>query len=264
MIALINVDRTKCVRDGICEAVCPLGLISLKEFPEPVDDAYESCIACGHCVTACPSEALSNVKVPLYECIPIRKELQPIPVSVDQFLKSRRSIRIFKEKSVPHDILEQILDCARWAPSASNNQSVRWIVVERREDVRRLAALAAEWIRHENLTSAQRFVTAWDQGRDMILRSAPHLIVALAPKGHSWAQGDCAIALTYAELAAKANDLGTCWAGLFQLIARANPSILKFLGVPGGYKIFGALMIGYPMYSHYRIPMRNEAAIDWV
>jgi nitroreductase/Pyruvate/2-oxoacid:ferredoxin oxidoreductase delta subunit len=264
MTTLIEVDQSKCQKDGICEAVCPLNLISLQEFPESVDDGYELCNSCGHCVASCPTGALSNIKAPLEDCIPIQQELQPSPGSVEQFLKSRRSIRVFKERPVPRDTLERILDSARWAPSASNKQPVRWTVVEKREKVKHLAELTAEWLKKENLSYLQRFIAGWEQGKDMILRSAPHLVIASASEENPWARGDCAIALTYVELAAKANGLGTCWAGLFTRAVGANPSICEFLGMEQGHRVYGALMLGYPVYGYHRIPMRNEAAPKWL
>ncbi len=264
MTALINVDRDKCRKDGICADACPFGLISLKEYPEQVDGAYELCIACGHCVASCPAQALSNIKSPLERSTAVQKELLPDPDSLEHFLKSRRSVRVFKEKAVSRNLLERIIDCARWAPSAANRQPVRWIVVEKREEVRRLAEMTAEAIKKENLSYLQILLTAWDQGRDMILRSAPHLIIALGPEDNPWAQGDCAIALTYVELAAKANGLGTCWAGIFKRAAGVNPTIPMSLGAPEGHKIFGALMVGHPALSHHRIPIRNEAPIKWL
>lgn len=264
MAVLINVDRDKCQKDGICEKVCPFALIRMQEFPESVEDAYELCISCGQCVAACPTGALSNDKAPLEGCTPIRKELQPGPDSVVQFLTSRRSIRVFKEQSAPRNVLERIIDCARWAPSASNRQPVRWTVVENPEGVKHLAELTADWIRKQNWSYAQRLLSGWEAGKDMILRGAPHLIVAMAPEENPWAQGDCAIALTYVELTAKANGLGTCWAGLFTRAVRGNQTISDFLGLPEGHRVYGALMLGYPVYRYHRIPTRNEASIKWV
>lgn len=45
-------------------------------------------------------------------------------------IKSRRSIRRFKDKPIPREILYSILDVARWAPSAHNAQPWRCIIIE--------------------------------------------------------------------------------------------------------------------------------------
>ncbi|MGC8493758.1 MAG: nitroreductase family protein [Syntrophobacteraceae bacterium] len=261
-LTLLEIDRSKCRKDGICSAVCPRGLISLKEFPETCDEGYELCLACGHCVAACPHGALSNNKLPQGAPFPIRKELQPDADSVVQFLRSRRSIRAFKEKAVPRDTTEKILDCARWAPSASNSQPVSWIAVEKPELMKQLEELAAQWLKDEMPGYARFFTHVPNQG-EIILRGAPNLIVALTAAQYPWGDTDCAIALSYVELAAKANGLGTCWAGLLTRAAQANRTIAESLGVPEGFKVHGALMLGYPLYSYARIPTRNEAKIRW-
>ncbi|MHC1745724.1 MAG: ATP-binding protein [Negativicutes bacterium] len=63
-VELIQVDREKCVKCGICADVCPIGIIHMKqEWPEQADP--ESCIACGHCTAACPHEAIDNLRAPL-------------------------------------------------------------------------------------------------------------------------------------------------------------------------------------------------------
>jgi hypothetical protein len=56
-----------------------------------------------------------------------RKNLQP-DVYRD-IITSRRSIRQFKNAPVPRDVIEQVLDLARYAPTASNDQNVGYIVV---------------------------------------------------------------------------------------------------------------------------------------
>lgn len=261
-LPLLDIDRNKCRKDGICSAVCPRGLISLQEFPETCEEGHELCLACGHCVAACPHGALSNKKLPQGQPLPLQKELQPSTDSVVQFLKSRRSIRTFTEKSVPREVIGKLLDCARWAPSASNSQPVNWIVVEKPELMKHLEELAAQWLKIEMPGYARYFDHVRKQDQ-IILRGAPALIVALTAAQYPWGDTDCAIALSYVELAAKADGLGTCWAGLLTRAAQANRTISDTLGVPENCKVHGALMLGYPRYSYARIPMRNEAKIRW-
>jgi len=44
-------------------------------------------------------------------------------------IKNRRSIRKYTDKKVPDNVLKRIIDAARWAPSATNKQDWRYIIV---------------------------------------------------------------------------------------------------------------------------------------
>lgn len=262
-MGLIQVDVDKCKRDGICAEVCPARIIRLEgeAFPEETADAEERCIACGHCVAVCPTEALSHSRVT--GCLPFQKDRSVSAEALEQSLKMRRSIREFKAAPVPREVLAHVIDTARWAPSAGNRQPVRWLVVEKPEDVRRLAGLVADILRPSPVSYLKGVVDAWDQGLDLILRDAPHVIVAHAPIENPWSRVDCAIALTYLELAAQAGGLGTCWAGFFVNAAGSDRRIPDYLGLPSDHEIFGAVMIGYPRFRYHRIPEKNRAVIDW-
>jgi len=47
-------------------------------------------------------------------------------------IRQRRSVRAFSDEDIPNDVLEEILDCARWAPSDTNAQPWRWYVIKNR------------------------------------------------------------------------------------------------------------------------------------
>ena len=84
-MSLIQVDKGKCKRDGICAAVCPGELIRFdgENFPVEEAGAERGCIACGHCVAACPTEALSNARVT--GCLPFDDDLKMDARSLEQF-----------------------------------------------------------------------------------------------------------------------------------------------------------------------------------
>jgi len=62
-----------------------------------------------------------------------------------------------------------------------------------------------------------RFAVAWEQGEDLILRDAPHVVMAHTPAPDPMGPGAATIAMTYFQLAAAALGLGTCWAGYLQI-----------------------------------------------
>jgi len=109
-----------------------------------------------------------------------------------------------------------------------------------------------------------RMVTAWESGINPILRGAPALIVAHAPKNYAIAPIDCTIALTFLDLAAPMHGLGTCWAGFFMIAAAMCKPLEQALGLPQGHAIQGALMAGYPKYQYYSLPPRDEPKIAWL
>jgi len=273
-MALFTINQKKCHRDGLCLAECPAKLIEIigeDGFPQPIAEAETLCINCGHCVSICPHGALSLKTMAPTECLPLRKELTLSPEQGEQFLRSRRSIRNYKEKKVPRDILTKLIDIARYAPSGHNLQPVHWLVIEEAQEVQRLGGMVADWMRSLINQGAElaltyrmdRVIDAWDKGMDRILRSAPHLVIAHGLKTLPPVQGACIIALTYLELAAASFGLGTCWAGYFTAAANFYPPLQETLGLPPDHLPFGAMMIGYPKYSYQRIPLRNASKITW-
>ena len=108
-----------------------------------------------------------------------------------------------------------------------------------------------------------RVVKGWEAGMDPICRNAPHVIVTHAPKNNPAAPAACTIAISYLDLAAPSFGLGACWAGYFNTAATMWPPMQEALGLPEGDTCFGSIMIGYPKYSYYRLPRRNEPEITW-
>lgn len=271
---LFVVDSKKCKKDKLCVAVCPMGIIELKQgssVPTPADGADKLCRRCGHCVAICPQGALSHRDMTPEQCSSIRKDKQPGPEQVEQFLRSRRSIRVYQDKAIDRDTLTKLVNIACFAPSSHNTQPVEWLIIHDSGEVRRLAGSVIEWMRmmlKDNPQLAISFnmdhvVKRWDAGIDSICRGAPHVLVAHALKDNPFAQSASTIALAYLELGIHAVGLGACWAGYFDAAVRFWPPLQKDLGLPEGHGSFGAMMVGYPKFSYCRIPRRNEARIIW-
>jgi len=260
----ITVDRKKCKRDGICMAECPFGLIDESAdggFPESRRAAPRICIECGHCVAVCPHQALTFKEQGPADCLPIDRKIAPTPAAVGQLLRSRRSIRTYKDKPVPRETLAEILDICRWAPSVKNGQPTHWLMIESAAEMRRLTGIVVDWLRENK--SMPGVVTAWDEGRDLVLRHAPHLAIAHASSKALKPDIDCTIAMTYFDLAAHGLGLGTCWAGIFMGAAFSYQPLIEALKLPADHQLQGALMLGYPKFRYQRIPQRHPLQAEW-
>jgi len=146
---------------------------------------------------------------------------------------TRYSVRSYDSRPVEQDKLDRVLEAVRLAPSGSNRQPWRFVVV-READVRhRLVAACAN----------QRFVG-----------EAPVVIagVGLLPDrvmqcGVPGDPVDLGIALEHLALAAAAEGLGTCWIGAFD-----QDRVREVLGIPGSVKVIGLMTLGYAAGSPRR------------
>ena len=60
-------------------------------------------------------------------------------MDVLECIRRRRSIRRFKPEKVGRSEIEQLIDCARWAPSWNNCKAVRYTAVENEAELKRIA-----------------------------------------------------------------------------------------------------------------------------
>lgn len=270
---VLRVDKEKCKQDGLCAADCPSGVIYFKgpgHYPELKRGGLEICLRCGHCVAVCPHGAMDHAEVPLADCPPVDPALDFSRAQTVQFLRSRRSVRRFKSKPVEKNDLQQLIEIARYAPTASNAQLLRWLVINDQNRVKEISTRVVEWMRDLLQGSGKgvmpympNLVKAWDKGFDSILRGAPCLVVAMAPS--EWRNGlvDLTLALSYLELAAPQFGLGTCWAGLMQGALMSLPDLKQEIGIPSEYSYHYPMMIGYTAARYYRLPERNAPRITW-
>ncbi len=268
------VDSEKCNRDGICVEACGRRLIEMEgadSVPTLIAGVEELCINCGHCVAVCPSGALALHTMRPEDCPQIKNELLIDLEQAEQFLRSRRSIRNYKDKPVERDKLNKLIQVSGYAPSASNARPVHFLVIENKAEIRRLSGLVVDWMRmkiKEDPTSGNAFhynrvVALWDGGKDPICRNAPYLIVAHAAESSRMVQVDCILALAYAELIAPVLGLGATWAGYVMTATIFYPPLMEALKLPESHKCFGVMMVGYPKLKFVRMPLRNPPAVAW-
>ncbi|WP_028973875.1 nitroreductase family protein [Spirochaeta cellobiosiphila] len=262
-MSFITIDSENCTHCGACVKDCPVGIIRQDkgQLPYGVEADKDSCILCGHCVAICSKGSFEHSMLAPDEFKPVY-DLPLDSKSIGHFLSSRRSVRIFKKSPVPKEQIEQLLEVARRAPTASNSQQVSWNIIADADRLERIRTLTLDWISKARRLSI--YTKMEEQGRDVVLRGGPNLVVAYSPEEYTWAQGDCAIALTYMELHASSMDLGACWAGLVTSASKSDPKLRDVLGVPEGYIVGGALILGPTNQKYYKIPPRKVGTVSWL
>jgi len=223
-------------------------------------------------VSVCRSGALALTTLPRNELRELHRERDVTPEQAEQLLQSRRSIRRYRDQSVPRSLIERALDSARFAPSGLNQQPVAWTVIDGKDKVHALAHsvrdFAADLLAKQHPLAERldfrRFVGEWDNGHDTILRDAPTVVIAHTPAGDPMGAGSATIAMTYFQLAAAALGLGTCWAGYLQIALAMSPATAKLAGIPEGRQTQAASMLGYTKHTHVAIPPRKPLQINWL
>lgn len=148
-------------------------------------------------------------------------------MNVMEAIKKRCSVRSYQNRPVEIEKVDKILEAARLAPSASNRQEWRFVVVQDRDTRQRLMKAAKN----------QPFVG-----------EAPVVIVCCAKTdNHIMTCGqmcypiDMAIAIEHMALEATEEGLGTCWVGAFY-----EDKVKEILGIPQDIRVVELLVLGYP------------------
>ncbi len=265
--SLLSVNDAKCKKCGTCIEVCPDGIISMSEIlerPVILKRDESSCIHCGHCAAICPAGSLNHQSSPLEESAMIQKKLLPKSEQLEHLLKSRRSIRVFKQKPVEKEKIFTIINTAIYAPTGCNSQAVEWIVINNKDTIKKVKDLVIEWMKNM-LSAKHEFASEFEkilkkvENDDVILRNAPALVIAQAGQGALTGVQDVDIALSHFEITALAYGLGTCWAGLLTLALQDYKPLRKKLDL-NGFSCY-AMMLGYPKFSFRRQPKRKQAKI---
>ncbi|WAI00469.1 nitroreductase family protein [Methanogenium organophilum] len=271
----ITVSQEDCTKCGVCVKVCPVSIISMKEnkLPMIAKDLEDKCVRCGHCEVFCLFNALETNFEGEYPLSMNQRAPDIKPDQLAKFVQTRRSIRHYRKKPLKRALIEQMLDVIRYSPTAANSQRVKWIVVHDPEKVQKIAAHTVEWMKtevekrpnHPYSLQYNGIIRRAGLGEDAVCHNAPHLLIAMIPKGSTWTKADPIIALSYFELVAKGYGIASCWNGFLKIAMEEYPPMREELEIPEGYMPSYALTFGYPKQrSTGAAPKRNPLSIKWI
>jgi len=244
--------------------VCIRHAVTLTESGPEFD--LEQCFSCGHCQAVCPVGLIDHAKAPRQESV------GEIPSYEDaaRFLRTARSVRLYKDELIPRDKLLKLVDVARYAQTGSNTQGISYLILSGKEKVKGLLELFCDealdpvngndWLRR----CAEEYRST---GCDGVFRGCTSLIIALSDADFENGAKNAQFCLTFAALAAPSLGVGTCWAGIFERLAAGDKcpaSIRDYLKLPAEKRIRGVLMAGVPDVTYRRLVGRNPLDVTFL
>ena len=249
----ITVDESKCIGCSLCVKDCPNGLLYLES--EKAKFRNSGCIECGHCYAICPQHAIRMNHLP-DEDIPVTSMTAIDSDLLLSAMKSRRSIRQFKDTPVEQEKIAGILEAGRYSPTGSNRQNVSFTILGSKQaefekecvDLfrkgQKVASPFADIVKNLRVTD------------DFFFKGAPLVIVV-----SSKSEVNAGLASSYMELMAESMGLGVLYSGFFVICAKLNAKIKGMLDLPKGDKVVSCLVIGYPNVKYQRVAPRREIKV---
>ncbi|OIP63646.1 MAG: nitroreductase [Nitrospirae bacterium CG_4_9_14_3_um_filter_53_35] len=146
-------------------------------------------------------------------------------------IQKRRSIRKFKDKKIPQEVLERVLNAARLAPSAVNLQPWKFMVI-RDPGTQKALVECTRGAKHLHLGMGDASIVACGNEEECYQRQGDYMKTFAI---------DVSIALDHMMLAAASEGLGTCWIGAFN-----EKKVKALLNIPDPWRVVGMTPIGYP------------------
>ncbi len=265
-----KVDGTKCARCGACVADCAFKALRLTADRRPELFHPERCMRCQHCFAICPAGAISiDGKDPAQAVATEGLEL-PSVAAVENWLKTRRSIRRFADEDVDRATLDRILTVLGNAPTGCNARSLAFTCFPTRESMNRFRSDFLRAI--ENHRDGTKLLPRWlavpaikmrEGKEDAFFRGAPGLLIVSSDETNpavTTPHEDVAIACAHFELLAQAHGLATCWCGFLKLVQREVPELLEASAGLRPSTPFYAMLFGKAAVKYPRGVMRDGAA----
>jgi len=286
--ALHIVNPETCNGDGICADVCPGNVLEVvNDTAGSVEQRVESCIYCGQCVAVCPTESL---RMPRLEMEDFQRLKKP-QFGYDEFyefLRLRRSVRVFKDRPIERDVIEKVLEAAATAPMGFPPHTTEILVIESPEEreflltelvkrydsmiktfsnpvgrlMVRFSAGAEDFnMLEKHIVESARFANELYRrdGTDRYMYGAPVLMIFHGSRWGMSYQQNAHLVCHHAMLAAVSLGLGTTILGVIPPIVDQSKALRERYAIPKDNRILTSLILGYPKYR-YRQGVRRDLA----
>jgi nitroreductase len=206
-----------------------------------------------------------------------------------ELLRVRRSARVFQKKPVPKDLLEKIIEAARVAPTAHNDQGTQYIVVQDSAELEQIVEMTAAFLGQTaralrnpmkrtlfGLLDPNGIKSAWGmvgsfesvaqaalEGDDKVLRGAPCVLFFHADPSITKPDQSAQLAVQNATLMCEALGLASFYTGFVVAACARGVRFPALAGMPPGHRVYGGMAIGYSKFTFNQWPDRKPAPVQW-
>jgi nitroreductase len=170
-------------------------------------------------------------------------------MNFSELLKNRRAVRDFQNIDVPLETIKEIIQDTTLAPTASNAQPCKFIIIRDRNLMKQISDESKrnllDDIRKNPGSPLSMYADTLKDKAFNVFYNAPCLVMLAGPRTSSSLAVDCALTAAYFMFAAAERGLGTCWVALGGNIN--DPSLFETIGLPDDCAIVAPIILGYPV-----------------
>ncbi|MEI7474854.1 MAG: nitroreductase family protein [bacterium] len=176
---------------------------------------------------------------------------------------SRRSVRSYLPQQLKESDLDLIIKAGLNAPSARNEQSWHFTVIQSRKVISNLLEASREAMLNSGDENLKKY--AEDENFN-IFYDAPTVIVVSGDKSAIAAPLDCAAATENMLIAAESLNIGTCWIGLVSPLFKSERAeeFKRLFEIPENNELYYAVTIGYKTNENEQAAPRRENTVNFI
>jgi nitroreductase len=184
-----------------------------------------------------------------------KKERKQLNESIKTLL-NRRSIRAYKHEQIKEDELNLLLEAGQYAPTAINEQSWHFTVVQNKELLNKINTVCKAMMQGMGGPMGERAKAV----NFSVFYSAPTFIIVSGDEKSIAPQINCSLAMQTMFLAAEAQGLGSCWIHAVTNLSKseAGKALIKELQIPEGFNIYSAGAFGYKAMEGSAAPRKEN------
>lgn len=267
----IAINGEKCIHCGLCLRDCVASCLEFDEnkIPRYVTGGENMCLSCQHCLAICPTGAFSFGGLDPAASDPVTTVDSTAMLGL---IKSRRSIRQYKQADVPREKLEKIKEMLAYPPTGVNAPSLHFSIIAtntKMDELRKITYDCIDSLPDDSPLAIFKEMAHKSRkaGKDLIYRGAPALIVASVDEtkvAKTCKDADPNIALSYLELYAASLGLGTVWDGMAVVLANHFPQIKAQFKLPAHCELSFIMALGIPAVTYARTPQLKAENITMI